>query len=144
MPEGSSSAAPVMRPGPSAGRKRATNVRRRGSTGDTVCPGAASTTTATSLPSISSRYCATLATRSSFFRNRARGGGLKQLPSIYFDPVNALESIRFDTCARIEAEQQNGQRADDYDRSYHCTRTLFVCELRAMAREWDFFLTRMN
>ena len=78
------------------------------------------------------------------FKDRARGGGLRQLPSIYFDPVNALESIRFDTCARIEAEQQNGQRADDYDRSYHCTRTLFVCELRAMAREWDFFITRMN
>ena len=47
------------------------------------------------------------------FKARDRGGGLRQLPSIYFDPVNALESIRFDTFARIEAEQQNGQRADD-------------------------------
>jgi hypothetical protein len=36
-----------------------------------------------------------------------------------------LESIRFDTFARIEAEQQNGQKADDYDRSYHYTHTLF-------------------
>ena len=29
MPDGSSSAAPVMRPGPSAEKKRASNVRRR-------------------------------------------------------------------------------------------------------------------
>ena len=63
------------------------------------------------------------------FKDRARGGGLRQLPSIYFDPVNALESIRFDTCARIEAEQQNSQTERDYHRNYHCTPNLFLREL---------------
>ena len=42
---------------------------------------------------------------------------------------STLESIRFDICARIEAEQQHGQRADDYDWSYHYIQTVFICKL---------------
>ena len=76
MPEGSSSAALVMRPGPSAERKRASNVRRRGSTGDTACPGAACCYKDILAFHILSRYCATLPTRSFLFKDRARGRGL--------------------------------------------------------------------
>ena len=81
MPEGSSSAAPVMRPGPSAEKKRASNVRRRGSIGDTACPDAASTASIrTSLRyHILSRYCVTLPTRSSLFKDRDRGGASEEL-----------------------------------------------------------------
>ena len=68
----------------------------------------------------------------------AREGDCRRSTSIQ----STLESIRFDTCARIEAEQQNGQRADDYDRSYHHTKTLFGCELHAMARGWDLIIPR--
>lgn len=68
----------------------------------------------------------------------AREGDCRRSTSIQ----STLESIRFDTCARIEAEQQNGQRADDYDRSYHCNQTLFGCELHAMARGWDLIIPR--
>ena len=75
MPEGSSSAAPVIRPGPSAERKRASNVRRRGSTGETACQGAASTATRTLLLCISFRYCATLPTRSSFLKTEPAVAG---------------------------------------------------------------------
>ena len=75
MPDGSSSAAPVMSPGPSAERKRTSNGRRRGSTEDTACSGAASTATRTLLLSISSRSCATLPTRSFFLKTEPAVAG---------------------------------------------------------------------
>jgi hypothetical protein len=74
MPEGSSSAAPVMRPGPSAAKNRRTN-RRRGSAGGTACPRAASTPTEGSLLFISFQYCAS-ANSDFLFKDRARDGGL--------------------------------------------------------------------
>ena len=51
------------------------NGRRRGSTGDTACSGAASTATRTSLLSISSRSCATLPTRSFFLKTEPAVAG---------------------------------------------------------------------
>ena len=41
---------------------------------------------------------------------------------------------------RFEAEQQNSQTERDYHRNYHCTAKLFLRELPAMARGWDFII----
>ena len=41
---------------------------------------------------------------------------------------------------RFEAEQQNSQTERDYHRNYHYTAKLFLRELPAMARGWDFII----
>jgi hypothetical protein len=69
------------------------------------------------------------------YNKAAREDGVAIQPSL-IQP--ALESIRFVTCARIEAEQQNGQGTDDYDRSYHYTQTVYVCKLHCYGARVGF------
>ena len=42
---------------------------------------------------------------------------------------STLESIRFVTRVRLETEQQNGQGANDYDRSHGYSQILLICQL---------------